>query len=240
MVGERQLGNWVTAQTQFPPNDLLCRPKPALSLRAYLLLLPKLWDLRNLVIPWNFSIKCKKRKNKQIYSLFWLLYWLKWRSVLGLLNMRSNLAQMGNRPLGIVRLKDKVETICAQTHAWGCRCVYLQLRGRVRICACLYLGDICHILQSAAPSQMHRQDSWRSSTIRGSAVLTDKQGDIQLIRSALKKPLSDMRVWQNLQHCTSRPFSGEFGKTSGINMYASNFIKVLVCESYSTYKKPFA
>lgn len=154
--------------------------------------------------------------------------------------MRSNLAQMGNRPLGIVGLKEKVETIFAQTHVWGCRCVYLQLRGRIWIYACLYLGDICHILQSAATSQRHRQDSWRSGTIRGSAVLTDKRGDIQMIRSALKKPLSDMWVWQNLQHCTSRPFSGKFVKTSGINMYASNFIKALVCESYSTYKKPFA
>lgn len=153
--------------------------------------------------------------------------------------MRRDLAQMGTDCQESLGWRKKWRKFSAQTHMWGCRCVYLQQRGRVWICACLYIGDICHNLQSASTSQRHGQDSWRGRSSRLCRAPHWARGYSDPKFSS-QEPPSDTRVQRNLQHGASRPFSGEFGKTSGINMYASNFIKMLVCESYSAYKKPFA
>lgn len=161
---------------------------------------------------------------------------------------------MGNRSLENHWVEGKSrEKNLAQTHVWECRCVYLQLHSRVWICAFLYIEDICHILQSAITSQRHRQDSWQSHTshdladskpyCRVHAARTGEWGAIHVINSN-KFSSQAAPVWHaSLTEPTTytlRPFSGKFGKTSGINMYASNFIIMLVYESYSTYKKPFA
>jgi hypothetical protein len=56
-------------QTQIVPVDSFTLPSISC---AYLLGLPKLWDLHKLVITRKFSIKCKERKKKQV-NLFFLL-----------------------------------------------------------------------------------------------------------------------------------------------------------------------
>lgn len=65
------LRNITSLKSGFSADPTLPVDGLTLTWYAYLLLLPKLWDLHKLVITWKFSIKCKKRK-KQV-NLFFLL-----------------------------------------------------------------------------------------------------------------------------------------------------------------------